>query len=81
MADQLIVRIDPELKNKASRMAKTEGKNLSEVVRDLLVDYIKKRDIGSYIDSLWDKIGGKLKEKGYTEENIDSVIREVRENR
>ncbi len=81
MADQLIVRIDPELKNKASRLAKTEGKSLSEMIRKLLEDYIKSRDIGGYIDNLWDKIGEKMKDKGYTEKNIDSVIREVRKNK
>ncbi len=81
MAGQIIVRIDPELKNRASRLAKTEGKNLSEVVRNLLADYVKKRDIGSYIDTLWEKIGEKMREKGYSEKDIDSVIREVRKNK
>lgn len=81
MADQLIVRIDPKLKNKASLQAKSEGKNLSEVVRKLLEDYIKSRDISGYIDNLWDRIGGKIKDKGYTEKDIDSIIREVRKNK
>lgn len=81
MANQLIVKIDPELKNKASRLAKTEGKNLSEVIRELLVSYVKKRDIGSYIENLWNKIDEKMKEKGYTEKDIDSIIQEVRRNK
>lgn len=73
--------MDPELKNKAARLAKTEGKNLSEVIRELLESYVKNRDIESYIDNLWDRIGGKMKEKGYTEKDIDSTIQEVRENK
>ena len=81
MSEQLIVRIDSELKNKASRLAKTEGKNLSEVIRELLENYIKTHDISSYIDDLWNKIGGKMKEKGYAEEDIESVISQARKNK
>ncbi len=81
MANQLIVRIDPELKKKASQLAKTEGKNLSEVIRELLETYVKKRDIGSYINRLWDQIGKKMKAEGYTEKDIEAVIQEVRKRK
>jgi len=46
-----------------------------------LESYVKKRDIGSYIDNLWDRIGGKIEEKGYTEKDIDSIIQGVRRNK
>ncbi len=78
MTDQIIVRIDPELKTKASRLAKKEGKNLSEVIRELLEDYIKTHDISGYIDTLWDRIGERLQAKGYTEKDIDTLINAVR---
>jgi predicted DNA-binding protein len=78
MADQLIVRINPELKNKAPRLARTEGKNLSEIIRELLESYVKDRDIGSYIDNLWNKIGDELIEAGSTTDDIDLKIQEVR---
>ncbi len=78
MATQMIVRIDPELKNKINKLAKAEGKNVSEVVRELLEDYVRDRDIGSYIDDLWERIGGKLKSRGYTPRDIQRAIREVR---
>ena len=81
MANQLIVRIDPELKMKASRLAKRDGKNLSEVIRDLLESYVKKRDIGAYIDQLWNRIGDKIAEKGITEDDIESIIQDVRKNK
>ena len=81
MANQLIVRIDPELKMKASRLAKRDGKNLSEVIRDLLESYVKKRDIGAYIDQLWNRIGDKIEEKGFTEDDIESIIQDVRKNK
>ena len=41
MATQMIVRIDPNLKDKVSRLAQSEGKNLSELVRELLEKYTK----------------------------------------
>ncbi|MGD9070151.1 MAG: ribbon-helix-helix protein, CopG family, partial [Desulfobacterales bacterium] len=56
----MIVRINPELKNKVSTLAKAEGKSISEVVRELLEEYVKNRDIGLYIDDLWQRIGDKL---------------------
>lgn len=81
MANQLIIKIDPELKNKTTRLAKTEGKNLSEVIIGLLESYVKERDIESYIENLWERIGNKMKAKGYAENDIDSIIQEVRQNK
>ncbi len=78
MTTQMIVRINPELKNKVNNLAKAEGKNVSEVVRELLEDYVRDRDIGSYIDDLWERIGGSLKSRGYTPKNIHRIIREAR---
>ena len=57
MATQMIIRVEPTLKNKVSQLAKAEGKNLSELVRELLVKYTKERDMSTYIDNLWDRIG------------------------
>lgn len=78
MATQMIVRIDPELKNKVSRIALSEGKNVSVIVRELLENYIKDRDISSYIDDLWMRTGTKLKAQGVTLNDIDSAIKDVR---
>ena len=41
MATQMIIRVEPSLKNKVSKLAKAEGKNLSELVRELLEKYTK----------------------------------------
>jgi len=57
MATQMIIRVDPSLKNKVSKLAKAEGKNLSELVRELLEKYTQERDMSAYIDDLWDRIG------------------------
>ena len=78
MSTQMIVRIDPELKTKVNTIAKTEGKSISEVVRELLEDYVKDRDIGLYIDDLWKRIGAKLESRGFGPKDIKSAIQEVR---
>ena len=78
MATQMIVRIDPELKAKVNNFAKVEGKSVSEVVRELLEEYVKSRDITSYIENLWERIGGKLASSGIGPKDVKRIIREVR---
>jgi len=78
MATQMIIRLDPFLKEKVSNLARKEGKNLSELVRELLEKYARERDMGAYIDNLWDKIGRKLSEKNISQTDIDGIIQKVR---
>ena len=78
MATQMIIRIDPRLKEKISRLAQSEGKNLSELVRELLEKYTKERDMGAYIDNLWDSIGKKLSKNNISESDIENAIQQVR---
>ena len=78
MATQMIIRIDPSLKDKISRLAQSEGKNLSELVRELLEKYTKERDMGAYIDNLWTSIGGNLSKNNVSESDIEKAIRQVR---
>ena len=78
MSTQMIVRIDPELKAKVNNFAKAEGKSVSEVVRELLQEYVKTRDIGSYIDNLLERIGGKLASSGIGPKDVKRIIRDVR---
>ncbi len=78
MTTQMIIRLDPNLKEKVSKLAQKEGKSLSGLVRELLEKYMKERDMGSYIDDLWDRIGEKLSERKITTADIDKVIQEVR---
>lgn len=81
MSTQMMVRIEPELKNKVDKMARAEGKTISNVVRELLEDYVKNRDIGGYIDNLWERIGTKLSSRGLTPDKIQKVIHEVRKRK
>ena len=78
MTTQMIVRINPELKNKVNSLAKAEGKSVSEVVRELLEDYVKNRDIGLYVDDLWQRIGDKLISRKIGPKEIRRAIKEVR---
>ena len=78
MTTQMIVRINPELKNKVNNLAKAEGKSVSEVVRELLEDYVKNRDIGLYIDDLWQRIGDKLISRKVGPQEIQHAIQKVR---
>ncbi len=80
MTTQMIIRVEPSLKDKVTRLAKSEGKNLSELVRELLEKYTKERDMGAYIDSLWDKIGMDLSKNNISESDIDKAIKETRLN-
>jgi hypothetical protein len=78
VSTQILVRIEPDLKNKVNRFAKAEGKTTSEVVRELLEDYVRSRDIGAYVDDLWDRTGKKLKSKRMGPDEIQRIIKEVR---
>ena len=78
MATQMIIRVEPSLKNKVSQLAKAEGKNLSELVRELLEKYTKERDVGAYIDNLWDKIGQNFAQNNISEADIENAIKQVR---
>lgn len=78
MGTQMIIRIDPDIKNRLSKLARVEGKTTSQMVRELIEDYIKERDIGLYIDDLWDRIEKKLKSKGVKSKDITMAIRESR---
>lgn len=78
MTTQMIIRIDSELKNKVTTIARNERKNLSDIVRELLENYVNERNIEGYIDNLWLNIGSKMTSKGFTAENIEYAIKKAR---
>lgn len=78
MTTQIIIRIDSDVKSKITKLARNEGKTASSVVRELIENYIKERDIGNYVDDLWDRIGTKLSTKGVKINDIETAIRESR---
>ncbi|MFQ5707680.1 MAG: ribbon-helix-helix protein, CopG family [bacterium] len=74
MTTQMIIRLDSETKTKLAKLAHAEGKNTSQVVRELIEDYIQNRDMGSYIDDLWDRVGKKLKARNVGSREIERAI-------
>ncbi len=80
MESQVIIRIDSQLKQRAINMAKAEGKNVSLVIRELLENYVKDRDMSLHIDDLWKRIGRNLKKAGRMEKDVGKAIRDTRNN-
>jgi predicted DNA-binding protein len=81
MESQIIIRIDPNLKDRLTRLARADGKTTSQMVRELISDYINERDIGAYIDGLWERIGKKLAARGARAADIEKIIAKTRKSR
>jgi len=78
MSPQMTIRIDPKIKNRFSKLVRAEGKTPSQGLRELIEGYIKERDTRTYIDDLWNRIGGKLRSKDLRRKGINRVIKEAR---
>ncbi len=81
MSVQMLVRVEPETKEALSRIARREGKSASLIVREIIKDYIKERDLAGYIDDLWRRMGRKLKAGGVAQEDIEKAIEDVRKEK
>ena len=81
MTTQMIIRMDSEMKSRLNKLARVEGKTTSQMVRELIEDYLREKDIGAYIDNLWDRIGGRMKAKGINPKDINRAIKESRKSR
>jgi metal-responsive CopG/Arc/MetJ family transcriptional regulator len=80
MSDQLLIRIDADLKERLERLSRAEGKTTSRMVRELIRGYVKERDIAGYIDGLWDRIGKKLTARGARASDIGGAIVKTRKD-
>ena len=78
MTIQMIVRLDSEIKTKLTKLARAEGKNTSQVLRELIENYIRDRDMDTYVGDLWNRVGKKLKDRGIGSDDIDRAIHDVR---
>jgi predicted DNA-binding protein len=81
MSMQMMIRIDPELKDRLAKLARIEGKSTSQLVREVMEDYINERDIGAYIDDLWKRVGDKLESKGLKLMDINKAIKDARKTK
>jgi predicted DNA-binding protein len=75
---QMLIRIDGATKEKLGRLARRQGKNYSQMVREILDDYIRERDIEGYVDDLWQRIGRTLKDKKAKVGGVATAIKAVR---
>ena len=81
MTTQMIIRLDEELKYRMQDLARAEGKNASQVVREMIEEYVTERDPVAAIEDLWNRIGARLEKRGARKRDINRAIREVRSGR
>jgi predicted DNA-binding protein len=75
---QMLIRIDGETKEKLGRLARKQGKNCSQMIREILGEYVRERDIEGYVDDLWQRIGRTLKAKKVKAADVAAAVRTVR---
>lgn len=73
-----MIRLDPKTKAALQKIAKNEGRSVSDVMRQLVQDYIKDKDMAAYIDDVWSRMGSKMKQSKVDEKKIREAIKEVR---
>ena len=61
-----------------TKFAMNEGKTASQVIRELIESYVQERDMGSYVDELWDRIGVQISSTGFKQKDVSQIIRDVR---
>lgn len=81
MSDQLIVRIDEDLKKRFRTLTRREGSTMSEKIVGMVREYVAQYDFPLRVDRVWEKIGSELKQKGSGPEKTADAIREVRSER
>ena len=81
MITQMIFRIESEVKDRFNKLAREEGKTASKMVKELIGNYIRERDIRVYVDDLWSRIGRKLKSQGVKQKDIGRAIKGMRNSR
>jgi len=78
MAEKIIIRVDRNLKNDFTKLARMEGKTTSDKVRELMADFVAENDFSKIIDDLWSRISEKIEKKGFSKKDIDKAIEEAR---
>jgi hypothetical protein len=77
----MLISVEPEIKEELNKMARQEGKSANYLVGELITNFIKKKDVGVYIDDLWNRIGKKFKSKGIKTGDISQAVTESRLSR
>lgn len=78
MNTSILIRVDKDKKERFERMARRRGKTTSEVVREMMDEYVERHDMRGYLSKLISDIGEDFKKQGITQADIDRTIKEVR---
>ena len=78
MTTQMVIRLEKQQREKLNQLSRAEGKATSQVVRELIDNFIREHDIGGYIDDLWSRIGKTISQKGHAAGDVPRMIRESR---
>ena len=70
-----------EIKERLNTLAEGEVKTSSQMLRELMRNYDKQKDISAYVDDLWSGIGRKLKSRGAKQRDIGRAIKGARSSR
>ena len=81
MTDQMLVRLEDDAKKKLAYLARAEGKSSSQVVRELVREYIVQRDLAGCIDDLWARAGRKMAAAGNRPEDVHRAILAARKGK
>ena len=81
MSSQVIIRVDNDLKENFARLSRIEGKNASQVMREMMERYVKEHDFASHIDEVWNTISEKLKSRSITEKDMHNSIKKYRKEK
>lgn len=76
---QLTVRIDDDLKDRLSTLARNEGRSTSDVVRALVKEYVQDRDRSAFLETLWERMRENAEQEGMSADDVDRMIATVRE--
>ena len=78
MTVQMIVRLDPDTKERLGRLARAEGKTTSRLMRDVIDAYLRERDPETHIEDLWACIRQSIEAGGHGAEDVERTVAEVR---
>ncbi|BCB96154.1 hypothetical protein JZK55_10760 [Dissulfurispira thermophila] len=78
MPNQMLIRIEEKSKERLTKLARLEGKTTSQLIRELIDRYLEEHDMGPYVDNLWERIGKKMRAKGFRQSDIKKAIEESR---
>ena len=78
MTVQFMIKIDPAARASLAKLAQREGKSASQIVRELINEYVKQRDMSGYVDALWSAMGQQAKAAGFRTGDVGKIIRAAR---